>query len=85
MTREEALARLKHILERDFEIPPHKVTLEASFMGTLGMDSLDVVDFVSYIEYAFDIDVGLQAYRDLDTVQKLIDFLLAQKNQAAAR
>jgi len=84
MTREEALARLKQILERDFEIPPHKVTLEASFMGTLGMDSLDVVDFVSYIEYAFDIDVGLQAYRDLDTVQKLIDFLLAQKNQATA-
>ena len=85
MTHEEAFARLKEILERDFEIPPEKVTLDASFMGTLGMDSLDVVDFVSYIEYAFDIDVGLQAYRDLDTVQKLLDFLIAQKNQAAAR
>jgi acyl carrier protein len=83
MTREEALARLKQILERDFEIPPHKVTLESSFMGTLGMDSLDVVDFVSYIEYAFDVDVGLQAYRDLDTVQKLLDFLIAHKKAAA--
>jgi len=85
MKHEEALERLKEILLRDFEIPPHKVTLDASFMGTLGMDSLDVVDFISYIEYVFDIDVGLQAYRDLDTVQKLLDFLLAQKNQAAAR
>ena len=84
MTREEALARLTQILERDFEIPPHKVKPDASFMGTLGMDSLDVVDFVSYIEYAFDIDVGLQAYRDLDTVQKLLDFVLKQKSQAAA-
>src|SRR5262249_32075522 len=84
MTREEALVRVKHILERDFEIPAHKVTMDASLMGTLGMDSLDVVDFVSYLEYAFNIDVGLQAYRDLDTVQKLLDFVLQQSNQAAA-
>ena len=83
MTHDEALAKVREILKNDFEIPPEKITPEATFMGTLGMDSLDVVDFVSYIEYAFEIDVGLQSYRNLDTVTKLVDFLVAQKNQAA--
>jgi acyl carrier protein len=78
MKPEEVLAKVKEILEREFEIAPQKVVPDATFVGTLGMDSLDVVDFVSYIEFAFEIDVGLQAYRDINTVQKLVDVLVAQ-------
>ncbi len=82
MEPQEVLAKVREILIQEFEISPSKVVPEATFMGTLGMDSLDVVDFVSFIEFAFEIDVGLKAYRDIDTVQKLVDSLVvAQKSR----
>jgi acyl carrier protein len=83
MNHKDVLAKVREILIHEFEIPPSKVVPEATFMGTLGMDSLDVVDFVSYIEFAFEIDVGLQAYRDIDTVQKLVVLLIAEKATAS--
>lgn len=77
MTEPEALAKIKEILKREFDIAPERVVPSATFMGTLGMDSLDVVDFVSFLEFAFEIDVGLQAYRDIHTVEKLVEFLVS--------
>ena len=77
MTEPEALAKIKEILKREFDISPDRVVPSATFMGTLGMDSLDVVDFVSFLEFAFEIDVGLQAYRDIHTVEKLVEFLVS--------
>jgi len=77
MTRDEVLARVRDILAADFAVPPEKVTPEASFRGTLGLDSLDAVDLVFFIEQAFAMKAGLHAYRELHTVAKLADFILA--------
>jgi acyl carrier protein len=79
MTNDEVLSQLKTILQRDFAIAPEKVTPEASFRGTLGMDSLDVVDLIFFLEKSFALNAGLEAYRELHTVRKLVDFVVARK------
>jgi acyl carrier protein len=77
MTRDEVLARVREILVNDFAVPSDKVAPEASFRGALGLDSLDAVDLVFFVEQAFGMKAGLHAYRELHTVDKLVDFILA--------
>jgi acyl carrier protein len=80
MTNADVLSTLREILERDFKIPADKVTPEATFRGTLGMDSLDVVDLIFFLEKAFALNAGLEAYRELHSVRKLCDFVVARKS-----
>ncbi len=77
MTKDEVLAKVRDILATDFAIPPDKVVPEATFRGTLGLDSLDAVDLVFFVEQAFDMKAGLHAYRELVTVSRLVEFILA--------
>ena len=79
MTSDEVLVSVREILVRDFNIPTEKVTPEAQFRGSLGMDSLDVVDLIYFLERAFGLNAGLEAYRELHTVRKLCEFVVARK------
>ena len=79
MTRDEVHQKLTAILAESFAIPEEKVTPEATFRGTLGLDSLDIVDLVYFLQKAFDFEADLDDYADLHTVAKLIDFIEAQK------
>jgi acyl carrier protein len=79
VTNDEVLAAVREILVRDFSIPAEKVTPEAQFRGSLGMDSLDVVDLIYFLERSFELNAGLEAYRELHTVRKLCEFVVARK------
>ncbi len=77
-TREEVLARVRQILVDDFSIPADKVVPGATFRGTLGMDSLDAVDLIFFVEAAFGYKARLHDYRDLHSVESLVSFVLAR-------
>ncbi len=77
MTQEQVLSRLKEILQADFRIPADKVTPQATFRGDLGMDSLDAVDLIYLVSREFGLKPDVDAFRDLDTVQKVVAHLLA--------
>jgi acyl carrier protein len=72
MTREVILAKLTEILVSDFRVPPKLITSEATFRGTLGMDSLDAVDFTYMVKKTFGIDGDIAAFADLHTVGKVV-------------
>jgi acyl carrier protein len=76
MTQEQVLARLKQVLQADFRIAPDKVTPDATFRGTLAMDSLDAVDLIYLVSREFGLKPDVEAFRDLDTVQKVVDHLV---------
>ena len=76
MTHEQVLVRLKEVLQADFRIAPDKVTPEATFRGTLGMDSLDAVDLIYLVSREFGTRADVEAFRDLHTVQKVVDYLV---------
>lgn len=79
MTQEQVLTRLKEILQADFRIPGDKVTPQATFRGDLGMDSLDAVDLIYLVSREFGLKPDVDAFRDLDTVQKVVGYLAGQK------
>jgi acyl carrier protein len=75
MTEDQILQKIKAILAENFSIPNEKVTAEATFRGTLGMDSLDIVDFIFFLQQGFGIKDTLEDYRELHTVQKLVGYI----------
>jgi acyl carrier protein len=84
MTRDEVSARVREILVSDFRIPAAKVTDEASFRGTLGMDSLDAVDLVYLLGKAFAVPAEVESFRELHTVGKVTDYLVGAVEGRAA-
>jgi acyl carrier protein len=77
-SRDEVLAKVRAILASDFSIPEDKITPTATFRGTLGMDSLDAVDLIFFVESAFGYKARVHDYRDLHSVDTLVDFVLAR-------
>jgi acyl carrier protein len=83
MTHEEVFARLAEILKNDFKVPPAKVTPEATFRGSLGLDSLDAVDLIYLIGKSFGIKAKVESFADLHSVQQVADYIVRVKSEAA--
>ena len=75
MTDDELFQRLKEILTTDFRVPPEKITREATFRGSFGMDSLDAVDFIYLVSKAFNTKAEVSDFRELHSLGKVADFL----------
>lgn len=75
MTKEQIFAKLSQIIKVNFAVPSEHITLDASFRANLGMDSLDLVDLIYFIHQTFDMEEPVQAYHNLGTLNKLVDFL----------
>ena len=84
MTQEEAMKRLQDLLVEDFKVPREKVTPEATFRGTLGMDSLDAVDLIYLVGKAFGIKATIDNFKDLHSVQKVVEHIVRTKAAQAA-
>lgn len=76
MTEDQVLTTLKEVLERDFKVPPAKITKDATFRGTLGLDSLDAVDLVYLLCKSFKLKANLHDWRELHTVEKVVQHLV---------
>ncbi|MGA9523958.1 MAG: acyl carrier protein [Myxococcaceae bacterium] len=83
MTHEDVMARLKEILQSDFRIPAEKITPEATFRGTLGLDSLDAVDLIYLVGKQFGVKAEVDDFRDLHSVQSVVNFVISAKGKAA--
>jgi acyl carrier protein len=78
MTEAEVLGKLKEILIRDFKVAENKITPDATFRSSLGMDSLDAVDLVYLLCKTCGLPMNLHPFKELRTVQKVVDHLVAE-------
>jgi acyl carrier protein len=79
MSSAEVLTKLRDLLVEDFKVPPAKVTPEATFRGTLGMDSLDAVDLIYLVGKTFGIKATVDQFKELHSVEKVVAFVVAKK------
>jgi acyl carrier protein len=75
MTRSEIRDKISAILESDFDVPAEKVTDDATFRGTFGLDSLDIVDFILLLQKDFGFKAPTEAYQEIQNVAMLVDFV----------
>lgn len=75
MSEAEIYERVREILEENLGIEPDKVTPEAEFRSNLGLDSLDIVDLVFFLQQGFGVSGRLDDYRDIHTVALLVEYI----------
>jgi len=75
VTREEIENKVRAILIDDFNVPDASLADDATFRGTMKLDSLDVVDFIMLLQKDFGFKSSLDSYRELHTFERLIDFI----------
>jgi acyl carrier protein len=78
---EAVIARIQRMIANILGIDPEEVTPEFKFVGSLGTDSLDVVEIVMLLEEEFDINIPEEAAARIQTVGDAIRFILLQRQQ----
>ena len=71
--------KIKEITVTQLGIDADDIKPDATFIDTLGADSLDVVELVMAFEEAFEIDIDDDAAGKITTVQDALDYITANK------
>ena len=72
MTIEE---RIKNFLVEEMEIDPDKIRPEARLKEDMGIDSLEVVDTVVFVESEFGFKMKSEQFKDIKTYQQFVDYI----------
>lgn len=83
MNTEKLYSRVLEILMARYDSPSmpqaSEITIDSSLSEDLGMESLDIVDFITGCETAFDIKLDMADAKNVHTIRDLIDFILEVK------
>ena len=66
--------RVKAVIARYFKLPPSKVSLDAAFVGDLGVDPLDLIELGYPLEAAFKVRLSPSQRDALTTPRAVVDF-----------
>jgi len=84
MLSQDLVAQVNKLMMEGFEIPAEKLKPEAQLFADLGLDSLDAVDMVVYLEEKIKLKVDAERMtqvRTLGDVYKLVEDLVAEKTK----
>ena len=75
MTIEE---RINAFLVDEMEIDPAKIRPEARLKEDMGIDSLEVVDTVVFVEREFGFKMKSEQFKDIKTFGQFVDYITKQ-------
>lgn len=67
--------RVKKVIVDQLTVEESEVTMNASFTGDLGADSLDTVELVMALEDEFETDIPDEDAEKIQTVQDAVDYI----------
>lgn len=76
---DELFDKMQQLIAEKLEIEPSKVTLESSFRGDLGADSLDTYELVYAIEEELGVQIPDEKANEFETVKDAYDFIKSQQ------
>ena len=76
---DELFQKIQKLIAEKLEIDADKVTLEASFRGDLGADSLDTYELVYAIEEAMGVSIPDDNANEFETVKDAYDYIKSQQ------
>jgi len=80
---EEVSQKVKRIIAEQLGKEVEEIKEQASFLGDLGADSLDIVELVMTFEEEFDTEISDEEAEKIQTVQEAIDYIVARLQEAA--
>ena len=76
---DELFQKIQKLIADKLEIDAEKVTLEASFRGDLGADSLDTYELVYAIEEEMGVSIPDDEANEFETVKDAYDYIKSQQ------
>jgi len=81
-SNEDIAQRIKEIIVEKMDVDADDVTNEASFIESLGADSLDTVELIMELEDEFELEIPDEVAEKMATVGDAIKYVQAQANGA---
>ncbi len=72
--------KVRDIIVEQLSVDEADVTMEASFIDTLGADSLDIVELIMALEEEFDIEIPEEDAEKITTVGSAVEYIKAHTN-----
>ncbi len=76
---DELFEKIQNLIASQLGIDVAKVTMEASFRGDLGADSLDTYELVYAIEEAMGVSIPDDVANGFETVKDAYDYIKSQQ------
>jgi acyl carrier protein len=70
-----ALDKVKKIIVEQLGVEESDITLESSFIGDLGADSLDIVELIMALEEEFELEIPDSAAEKITTVGSAVEYI----------
>ncbi len=77
---DELFDKMQKLIAEKLGVEADKVTLDASFRGDLGADSLDTYELVYAIEEETGVSIPDEKANEFETVRDAYDFIKSQQN-----
>lgn len=78
LSQESVFERVSGVFSNCDKIEPSKIQLSARLEEDLGLDSLDVVDALFYVEEEFTVQMPDHEANEIKTVQDVVEWVLKQ-------
>ena len=78
---DELFNKIQKLIAEKLEIDESKVTLDASFRGDLGADSLDTYELVYAIEEELGVTIPDEKANEFETVRDAYNFIKAEQGK----
>lgn len=75
----ELFNQIQKLIAEKLEIDESKITLDSSFRGDLGADSLDTYELVYAIEEELGVSIPDEKANEFETVRDAYNFIKAEK------
>ena len=76
---DELFNKIQKLIAEKLEIDESKITLDSSFRGDLGADSLDTYELVYAIEEELGVSVPDEKANEFETVRDAYEFIKSQQ------
>ena len=78
---DELFTKIQKLIAEKLEIDEGKITLDSSFRGDLGADSLDTYELVYAIEEELGVSIPDEKANELETVRDAYNFIKAEQEK----
>ena len=78
---DELFNKIQKLSAEKLEIDESKVTMDSSFRGDLGADSLDTYELVYAIEEELGVSIPDEAANEFETVRDAYDFIKSEQSK----
>ncbi len=80
MTKDEIFQQLQKILVSSFALDANDITLDAQMTKDLDLDSIDLIDLLTFVRKEIDCNITPEDYKKMATIGDIVEVIYHKTN-----